>query len=54
MGAYMEAGDAQRKWYPEMVERAAPSQWQEGMAFDAMVRLRDDLDAILQRTRGQS
>ena len=46
----MAAGDAQRVWLPEMIERLR-SQWQPGMAFDALVELRDELDAMLQRIR---
>jgi len=44
----MAAGDAQRVWFPEMIERLR-SQWHRGMSFDALVELRDDLDAMLQR-----
>jgi hypothetical protein len=46
----MAAGDAQRVWFPEMIERLR-SQWQPGMPFEAIVELRDDLDAMLQRIR---
>jgi len=29
------------------------SRWQEGMSFDAIIDLRDDLDAMLQRIRSE-
>jgi hypothetical protein len=48
----MAAGDAQRVWFPEMVERLR-SQWHQGMSFDALVELRDELDAILQQIRSE-
>jgi hypothetical protein len=48
----MAAGDAQRVWFPEMVGRLR-SQWHQGMSFDALVELRDDLDAILQQIRSE-
>jgi hypothetical protein len=44
----MAGGDAQRVWFPEMIENLR-SRWQEGMSFDAIIGLRDDLDAMLQR-----
>jgi hypothetical protein len=46
----MAAGDAQRVWFREMVERLR-DQWYPEMSFDAMISLRDDLDATLQRIR---
>jgi len=48
----MAAGDAQRVWFPEMIERLR-TQWHQGMSFDAIVELRDDLDATLQRIRSE-
>jgi hypothetical protein len=48
----MAAGDAQRVWFPEMVERLR-SQWHPGMSFDAIVELRDELDAMLQWIRSK-
>jgi hypothetical protein len=48
----MAAGDAQRVWFPEMIERLR-SQWHQGMSFDAIVKLRDDLDAMLERIRSE-
>jgi hypothetical protein len=46
----MAAGDAQRVWFPEMIERLR-SQWHQGISWDALIDLRDDLDAMLQRIR---
>ena len=48
--SFMSAGDAQRVWFPEMIERLR-SQWHQGMSCDALIELRDDLDAMLQRIR---
>jgi hypothetical protein len=49
-GSDMAAGDVQRVWFPELIERLR-SQWHQGMSFNAMVKLRDDLDAMLQQIR---
>ena len=48
----MAAGDAQRVWFREMVERLR-DQWHPEMPFDAMIPLRDDLDKTLQRIRSE-
>ena len=48
----MAAGDAQRVWFPEMAGRLR-SQWRHGMSLDAIVELRDELDAMLQRIRSE-
>ena len=48
----MAAGDAQRVWFPEMIE-ALRSEWHHGMSFEATVELRDELDAMLQRIRSE-
>jgi hypothetical protein len=48
----MAAGDAQRVWFQEMVERLR-DQWRTGMPFDAIISLRDELDAMLQRIRSE-
>jgi hypothetical protein len=48
----MAAGDAQRVWFPEMVETLR-SKWRIGMSFEATVELRDELDAMLQRIRSE-
>ena len=45
-GSEMAAGDAQRVWFPEMIERLG-SQWHQDMSFDAIVKLRDELDEML-------
>ncbi len=46
----MASGDAQRVWFPEMIELLG-SEWQEGMNFDALVELRDRVDDMLQQIR---
>lgn len=46
----MAAGDAQRVWFPEMIERLG-AQWRPGMSCAALIGLRDDLDTLLQRIR---
>jgi hypothetical protein len=51
-GSDMAAGDAQRVWFPEMIE-SLRSQWHEGISFDAIIGLRDALDAMLQRIRSE-
>ena len=51
-GADMAAGDSQRVWFPEMVERLR-SQWHPGVSFDAIVKLRGELDEMLQRIRSE-
>jgi len=47
---FMAAGDPQRVWFGQMVERLR-DQWHPDMSFDALISLRDDLDAMLQRLR---
>jgi hypothetical protein len=42
----MAAGDAQRVWFEQMVERLR-DRWHPGMSFDALISLRDDFDAML-------
>ncbi len=44
------AVEAQKVWFPPVVERLR-CQWREGMSFEALVALRDDLDRMLQRVR---
>jgi hypothetical protein len=46
----MPAGDPQRVWFPEMIEQLR-TRWLTGISFEAMVELRDDLEAMLQRIR---
>ena len=48
----MASGDAQKVWFPEIIERLR-AQWHQGMSFDAIVELRDELDAMLQRIRSE-
>jgi len=48
----MAAGDAQRVWFPEMIERLR-AKWDEGMYCDAVVESRDELDGKLQRIRSE-
>jgi hypothetical protein len=48
----MAAGDAQRVWFPEMIETLC-SEWRLGMTFEATIELRDGLDATLQRIRSE-
>jgi hypothetical protein len=43
----MAGGDAQRVWFPEMIETLR-SQWQAGISFGAVINLRDGRDAMLQ------
>jgi hypothetical protein len=51
-GSGVAAGDAHRVWFPEMIERLR-SQWRPGLSFDAVVKLRSDLDSMLQRIRSE-
>jgi hypothetical protein len=44
----MAAGDAQRVWFLGMMEWLH-SEWHPGMSLDAIIDLRDGLDAMLQR-----
>jgi len=46
----MARGDEQRVWFPEMVD-ALRVRWHEGLAFDQLIALRDDLDSQLQELR---
>jgi hypothetical protein len=48
----MASGDAQRIWFPEMIERLR-SQWHEGISFEAMIALRDEADSLLRRIRAE-
>src|SRR5437899_2739508 len=49
-GSDMAAGDPQRVWFPEMIARLR-FQWHQGMSFDAIIELRDELDTKLQQIR---
>ena len=46
----MPQGDAQRTWFPEMVE-ILKEQWNPSMSWDQLISLRDRLDSILQSIR---
>jgi hypothetical protein len=51
-GCEMAAGDAQRVWFPEMIEKLR-SQWRQDLSFDVIVELRDELDTMLQQIRSE-
>ena len=42
----MPAGDAQRVWFAEMVERLR-AEWREGVSIEALIALRNELDGML-------
>ncbi len=46
----MPGGDPQRVWFLEMIEHLR-ARWREGITFEEMVELRNELDAMLQRIR---
>jgi len=48
----MPAGDAQRTWFPEMIE-ILRARWNVGLAFAALIELRDELDTMLHRIRAE-
>ena len=48
----MPSGDAQRTWFPEMVDELR-SRWRVGLSLTDMIQLRDDLDAMLHRIRSE-
>ncbi len=48
----MPGGDAQRTWFPEMVVELR-SRWHAGLSVPELIRLRDDLDAMLRRIRSE-
>lgn len=48
--ASVPSGDAQRTWFPEMID-VLRKQWRRDMSLDALFSLCIDLDAILQRIR---
>jgi hypothetical protein len=48
----MPAGDAQRTWFPEMVETLR-RQWRDSMSPAQCIELRDQLDAMLETLRTQ-
>ena len=48
----MPAGDAQRTWFPEMVE-CLRVRWHRAMALDELIELRAQLNSMLQSIRSQ-
>lgn len=48
----MPAGDAQRTWFPEMVESLRQN-WRVDMTFDELIGLAANLDGMLHRLRPQ-
>jgi hypothetical protein len=46
----MAAGDAQRVWFPEMIEKLR-FQWRQDLSFDAIIELRDALGVMLRQIR---
>jgi hypothetical protein len=48
----MAAGDAQRTWFPEMVDTLR-NRWRAGLSFDQLIELRGELDAMLHRIRSK-
>jgi hypothetical protein len=48
----MPAGDAQRVWFAEMVDTLRV-RWHDGVSFDELTHLRDNLDEMLQRIRSE-
>jgi hypothetical protein len=48
----MPAGDAQRTWFPEMVETLR-TRWRAGQPLDEVIALRDQLDAMLHQIRAE-
>lgn len=46
----MPPGDAQRQWFPEMIE-VLRKQWKPELSWDELTRLMAHLDAMLQQIR---
>ncbi len=46
----MAAGDPQRVWFPEMIEKLR-AEWRLEMSFESLIALRDSLDSMLHRIR---
>ncbi|MFQ6092685.1 MAG: hypothetical protein ACE5OR_08400 [bacterium] len=46
----MPAGDAQRTWFPEMIE-LLQEKWNSSMSWEELIELRNHLDSILQTIR---
>jgi hypothetical protein len=49
----MPSGDAQRVWWPEMIEMLR-EEWRASLEMDELIALRDRLDEVLQRTRDEA
>jgi hypothetical protein len=48
----MPYGDAQRTWFPEMLD-VLRVRWRANLSFSEMIVLRDELDAMLHRIRSE-
>jgi len=48
----MPAGDAQRTWFPEMIE-ILRARWNVGLACAELIELRDELDTMLHQIRAE-
>jgi hypothetical protein len=48
----MAAGDVQRVWFVEMIDMLR-SKWQRELPFEELIRLRDELDEMLQQIRAE-
>lgn len=48
----MPAGDAQRTWFPEMLDTLR-TRWRADLSLDQLVELRGELDAMLHRIRSE-
>jgi hypothetical protein len=46
----MASGDAQRTWFPEMLD-VLRKRWRGGLPFEEWIRLAGELDEMLQRAR---
>jgi hypothetical protein len=46
----MASGDAQRTWFPEMIEMLR-KEWRSSLTLEELIKLRDSLDATLQFIR---
>ena len=48
----MPTGDAQRTWFPEMVDELR-TRWRAELSLTDIIQLRNDLDAMLHRIRSE-
>jgi hypothetical protein len=46
----MPAGDAQRVWFPEIIERLR-AEWGDGLSFPSLIELWDTLEIMLRGIR---